>query len=215
MSLINKLHHPFTAIISGPSSSGKTTLATSIITFKHFIINPTPVHIFVFYNHWQPSFTKLLNRGIVQSFVKGLPTKEAFIKEAEKHKHSLCIIDDGISGMNPDVKLMFTELSHHYNCSIILLVQDLFIGHKDYRTCSYNAKYIFLMKNPRNASQILYLSRQFKPGQSKYVINSYREATKRPYSYLMIDLAQETLEQFRLKSNILPYQFPMKLYIRK
>lgn len=210
-----QLVHPFSAIIAGPSSSGKTTLATSLLRYRNILITPTPTHVFCFYNHWQPMFDKLKQYGIINKFIPGQPSQEVFIEEAEKHPHSLCLIDDGMTGIGPDVKQMFTELSHHYSCSILLLVQDLFVGHKDYRTCSYNAKYIFIMKNPRNASQIRYLARQVNPSNSKYIIEAYKEATKKPFSYLMIDMTQETPEVFRLRSDVLPHQFPPKLYVRK
>jgi len=69
---------------------------------------------------------------------------------------------------------------------------------------SLNAHYMVLFKNPRDASQFAYLARQMYPGFSKFAIEAYKDATREPYSYLLVDLRTEQDEDLRLRTNIFP-----------
>jgi len=70
------------------------------------------------------------------------------------------------------------------------------------RTISLNTHYLFLFKNPRDSQQITTLARQMYPGKSQYLIESYQDATKKPYGYLCIDLKAETPDFLRLRTLI-------------
>ena len=58
------------------------------------------------------------------------------------------------------------------------------------------------LQNPRDASTILTFARQFSPLNPKSLVNIYKHATRKPFSYLLIDLAQDTPDEFRLVANI-------------
>lgn len=94
---------------------------------------------------------------------------------------------------------MFTKYSHHRNISVFFLVQDLF--KKNNRTLTLNAQYMFLFKNPRDKLFIDNLARQAFPGKVKQVREVYENVTKEPYSFLMLDMRQETDERCRLVEN--------------
>jgi len=61
-----------------------------------------------------------------------------------------------------------------------------------------------LFKNPRDASQFANLARQMYPKRSQFAIEPYKDATKVPYSYLLIDLRPEQDDDLRLRTNIFP-----------
>ena len=61
-----------------------------------------------------------------------------------------------------------------------------------------------LFKNPRDASQFANLARQMFPQQSSYAVEAYKDATREPYSYLLVDLRPEQDEDLRLRTNIFP-----------
>jgi len=42
------------------------------------------------------------------------------------------------------------------------------------------------------------------PGFSKFAIEAYKDATREPYSYLLVDLRTEQDEDMRLRTNIFP-----------
>ena len=48
------------------------------------------------------------------------------------------------------------------------------------------------------------LARQMYPKNVYYLLESYNDATKRPYGYLLLDLHQLTLADMRLQKSILP-----------
>ena len=86
--------------------------------------------------------------------------------------------------------------------SIIYIVQNLFSKNKEHRTITLNCHYIVIFKNPRDASQIIRLASQMFPRQTQYMLEAYKMATEQPYSYLFIDLKQDTPDHMRLRSNI-------------
>ena len=65
-----------------------------------------------------------------------------------------------------------------------------------------NTQYIVLFKNPRDALQVATLGRQMYPGYSNFLVEAFKDATERPHGYLLIDLHPETLEKFRIRTNI-------------
>ena len=66
-----------------------------------------------------------------------------------------------------------------------------------------NSQYLVLFKNPRDKQQIAVLARQMYPHNSQYFMKIFEEATKKPYGHLVVDLKQDTPDQYRLKSNVI------------
>ena len=50
--------------------------------------------------------------------------------------------------------------------------------------------------------QVSTLGRQMYPGNGKFLVEAFKMATEKPYGYLLIDLRADTLEKYRLRSNI-------------
>ena len=84
------------------------------------------------------------------------------------------------------------------------LTQNLFPPGKQSRTISLNSHYMIVFKNPRDSLGISTLARQMYPNNTKYLLESFQDATKKPYGYLLLDLHQLTTENMRLRTNILP-----------
>jgi len=61
-----------------------------------------------------------------------------------------------------------------------------------------------LFKNTRDASQFAHLARQMYPNKSQFAVEADKDATREPYSYLLIDLRPEQDETLRLRSNVFP-----------
>ena len=71
------------------------------------------------------------------------------------------------------------------------------------KTISRNAHYIIEFKNPRDQLVVRILTQQAFPQEFKDVLNVYRDATERPYGYLMFDLHPNPSDHERLKTNLL------------
>ncbi|MPV02350.1 hypothetical protein FVA96_24470 [Escherichia coli] len=123
-------------------------------------------------------------------------------------KNNLLIIDDLMNdaGNNIEVQNVFTKYVHHRNLSCIYLVQNVFIQGKSSRTISLNTNYLILFKNPRDKYQITLLARQMFPGNTKYFLEAFNDATQQSYGYLLIDYKALTPEHLRLRTALLSDQ---------
>ena len=110
------------------------------------------------------------------------------------------------AGEDSEVSELFTKGSHHRNLSVVFITQNLFHQGKKMRTISLNAHYFVLFKNPRDAGQIRHLASQLFPGQTKYLIDAYKQATSKPHGYLLLDLTQSTPDNRRVLSDVLPHE---------
>lgn len=72
-----------------------------------------------------------------------------------------------------------------------------------YATISLNTNYLTLFNNPRDKYQISVLGRQMFPGNTKYFLEAFNDATSTPYGYLLIDYKSKTPDYLRLRTNLL------------
>jgi len=176
------------------------------------MIEPVPAKIYWSYTEWQKAYDDVLIKTSTVKFIEGLPSFEEL--KDDKLIPKLLILDDMMQEMKSDSRLneLFTRGSHHWNLSIIHIVQNLFFD--GIRTSRINAQYLILMKNPSDRLQIKNLGRQLFPG-SKHFEEAFTDATSKPYGYLLIDLTQTIPENMRLRSNIFPDKDEMVVYIPK
>ena len=190
------LRHPFTASLAGPSGCGKTQFTLKLLERKFEMINPTPSRIVWCYGIFQRQFSEV--KGV--EFREGVPKMDEF----DGVSRTLLVLDDLMHEVNDEVSRLFTKGSHHKNLSVLFLTQNLFRASRHGRTMNLNTHYLVLFKNPRDASQIAFLSRQMYPGKGKFLVEAFRDATAKPYGYLFIDLKPETDERLRIRTNIFP-----------
>jgi len=168
-----------------------------LIDNAHVMIEPPPSRIVYCYGEYQQLFA---NYSHVVDFRRGLPDLQDF----DGSEPVLLILDDLMNETDETVANLFTKGSHHRNVSVVFLVQNLFHKNKHVRTISLNAHYMILFKNPRDASQFASLARQMYPNRSAFAVDAYKDATRLPYSYLLIDLRPEQDDDLRLRTNIFP-----------
>lgn len=99
---------------------------------------------------------------------------------------------------------LFTVKCHHYNITVLFLVQNVFPPGKYARTLSLNAHYICLFATKRDALQIQSLGRQISPGQNAYFMEAYHDATTEAFGYLLCNLHPRTDKLFQLSTHIFP-----------
>ena len=114
----------------------------------------------------------------------------------------LLIINDLMSETDTRVTKIFSKGSHHLNCSMIYISQNLFINGKENWNISLNTHFLVLFKNPRDSAQIVHLDRQIFPDAIKYFKESFADATSLPYCYLLVDLRTTTPDLLRLHMDI-------------
>jgi hypothetical protein len=150
--------------------------------------------------HWFYGIVKPNVKNVI--FHKGLEDKWSDIIA---HRDIVVIDDLFVEGAkNDELTNAFTRLAHHRGCTLIYITQNLFQQSRDSRTRALNTHYLILTKNPRDQLTISILSRQMYPDNSHFLTHAYRDATKEPFSYLLIDLRQETPNHIRVRTGIFP-----------
>ena len=197
-----KLIHPSNILISGPTGSGKTQFVSRLLRTRN--LEPFPSRILYLYTEWQQGYEELLERLPEITFQRGFPDK--LIDTFSANQNNLLILDDQMSkaGDTKDLADLFTKGSHHRNLTIIYIVQNLFDKSKSMRTASLNSQYLVLFKSPRDKTIVQHLGNQMYPKNTKFLVDAFEDATQVPYGYLLLDLRQDTPEDMRVRSNILP-----------
>jgi hypothetical protein len=202
-----RLKHPFTCVVARPSSSGKTQFVFRLIRHAERLVDPPPEKIVYCYGEFQPSFLEFSQ----VEFHEGLPDVGSF----DGRSRVLLIIDDLMNEADQNVCNLFTKLSHHRNVSVVFVTQNLFHRNRHVRTMNLNTHYVVLFKNPRDAGQVAIMARQMYPRKSNFVVEAFRDATREPYGYLLIDLKPETDDRYRFRTNIFPDDERQYAYVSK
>lgn len=196
-----RLQGPFTMLIAGPTSCGKSVLVFKIIENVQELITPTTDNITYCYSQWQEGFEKLKSKV---TFHEGLMSREdLFSSNRDTSQHMLLIIDDLLDPeYAPLVRDLFIKGSHHLNMSVVFITQNLFIPNKDYRTLSLNAHYVIVFKNPRDMSQIRHLGQQAFPSYPGFLTLVYNNETQEKHSYIVVDFKQGTPDNLRVRNSV-------------
>ncbi len=195
---------PANYYICGQSQSGKSHLVRSMLDNLEELFYPVPTKILYCYGEHQKEFDDLSQKLPNIEFVDGFPND--LYASVEGHNKSLVILDDLMSQCSNDTRVsdLFTRGSHHRGISVFFLTQNLFPPGKLSRTISLNSHYMIVFRNPRDSLGISTLAKQVFPHRVNYLLDSFRDATSKPYGYLLIDCHQLTPENMRLRTNILP-----------
>ena len=114
-------------------------------------------------------------------------------------------VDDLMDEGSHDKRVLdlFTKHSHHQNVTVLYLCQDMFPVGKYAKSISRNAHYIVAFKNPRDQLGVRNVLLQSFPTTWKDSLETFHEATTRPYGYLVLDLHPASSDQQRLLSHLL------------
>lgn len=215
-----RFKNPCSFILAGSTKSGKTTFTLKLLRNIETLFQDSRCkqNVVYFYKKWQDAFDSFQKENIVGQWENVLPTEDRVNELTIRYKNkggSVLIIDDFAQELTVDIVKLFTVLSHHTNSVVILLTQNIFPKKNLFRDISLNSTYIVLFKNPRDKSQISNFAKQFAPGKNGYIVEAFREATKRAYSYLLFDFEQNTPESIRVRSQVLPEEKPMVVWLPK
>ena len=200
--------HPFTCIVAGPTKVGKTECVKRFILLKESLMFPTPVKVIWCYTEWQSAYEDLV--GV--EWCEGVPDL-AQLKE-DKSQPKLLVLDDLMDTLKKDSRLtqLFIKGAHHWNVSIIHICQALFF--EGLRTARLNAHYLVLMKSPSDKLPIANLAKQVYPGQTKFFMEAYNDATSQRFGYLILNLSPTAEDNKRLLTNIFNLEY-CTVYIPK
>lgn len=199
--------HPFTCIVAGPTMCGKSVFVKRFLNNLSHVCNVRFDRILFYYGEWQNSYRDEFrvdggSRSILE-FKEGLPQPSDYSLDNEKRK--LIVLDDLMRESSGSVVLdLFTKGCHHKNISVIFITQNIFHKGSHQRDLSLNSNYIVLFKNPRDRAQIQHLARQVFPENPRFLQEAYLDACRPAHGYLLLDLKQDTPDEFRFRTCIFP-----------
>lgn len=199
--------HPSRWIIYGPSQSGKTTFVDNLMKRSEELFGISFEKKILCCDY--PPGDKFKSFEVVDN----IEDEKLFLLKA--NESSVVILDDQMNKAVNDelVSDYFTKHSHHLNSTVIFITQNLFPKSKFMRNIYLNTSYIVLMKNPVELLQIQILSNRISiKGERDKLIKAYNEATIEPYSYIIVDLNQETPKNLRYRSHIFNDNFKQTVY---
>ena len=218
---------PFNCIIAGPTGSGKSNLLKSFLKYRSILCNVKFEKVILFYSMWQSIYDEMKELKIVDDFIEDIPSTDELLTMINQVKnfdsidppHQLLIFDDLLMNITQRkdnlVSLLATVFGHHKNLSLIFISQLLFKpGDIKYNILSENIHYLFFMKSPRNSSKIIHLAKQISPYDISFIVESYKNATKEGYSYIMFDFHQTTDDDLKIRSNIFPNEKTITVYTK-
>lgn len=197
--------HPFTLLLAGGTSSGKSTITFRIIKHRYDIISERIDKVLYCVPRGHSiEIPQFIEKDKHVIFHDGIPDFEE-----TQLNNCIVVLDDLMDSVDGNTMSLFSRVSHHRKISVLLLAQNLFLGtNKFFRTISLNCHYIIATKNPRDKKQISTLSSQLFPENVQFVKQAFFDATREPYSYLLFDISQKTPDELRFRTNIFPDDMP-------
>lgn len=205
--------HPFRAILSGRSGSGKSNLLINLLIQKHFyknyfhfifLISPTAGKLddsFIALKKSKPkSKIAIINDLNPDTIENIMETNKEIIEEKGVHKapRILIVYDDVVSHKKFMNSRSFTQsfiASRHYNASVIICTQRY---NSVPRVARLQANAIFFFKGSNSETEIL--SEEFCPPSfsKKEFLAVIDYAVKEPYNFLFInDTCKEHRHKYR------------------
>ena len=88
------------------------------------------------------------------------------------------------------------------------MLSQMLLERGDYKlnALNENVHYLSLLKSPRNPLTVMNSAKQVSPYHNKFIVQGYREATSKAFTYILFDFHHSTPERVRLRSKIFPSQ---------
>ena len=183
-----RLKAPFSALVAGPSMSGKTHFVVRLLENWSNLVDTKLDHIVWCYGQKTNILEDLQRKYAGKiSLVEGLP--EDIEKYLESGKNTLLVLDDSQSDVceSQQVADIFTKKCHHMGVCTVVIFQNLFCEGKHRKTIYRNATYLILFNSPLDHSLAYSLARKIYPNKSSLFLDIFKRATQMPYGYLFID----------------------------
>ncbi|CAG2234492.1 unnamed protein product [Mytilus edulis] len=199
---------PCTFMISGATQSGKTTFVMKLLKHASAMFKTPPVQTVYCYTEFQPVFDQA--EKTIPNFIlhEGFPTRSDLMEWTNPDKHTLLVLDDmmRLISKSDEALHLATALSHHRNCSVIFITQNLFEKGTHFRSISLNTHIFVLMANNRDKKKLIAFASQAFPGETKYFKDAYDKAIScvSVGGYLVCDLSPYTNKKYRLRTSIFP-----------
>ena len=167
------------------------------------MVIPTPRKVVYVHNHSPPDLPPELTSLV--EFRREVQ-EEDLTPQKLGNQPAMLILDDVFHNLSDRFCYnLFTSISHHANCSILMVLQHLFMKTRVMRVLSTNAHVTTLFRSPRDMLSLRYLNSQMYPGSPKYLTWAFQDATlNEPYSSLDIDCSPQSDDVTRVRKSSFP-----------
>jgi hypothetical protein len=198
--------------VVGPTNSGKTVFIIKLIEAGPEIFDIKPKKVFWCYGHETAAHDLMVKKNFnMIDCSDSLPEKFDFVTP-----DSIVVLDDLMLDTltSKVVTQLYIRGAHHTPCFVISTQHNLFPG-KQARNRYLNTQYHVLFANPADQGQIQHLARQMFPDRKASIEQAYRDVCTKPHGYLLLDNHPQTPLPFKVRTNILPMEKPMVVYVDK
>ena len=205
------IRHPFTQLIVGPTSCGKTHYVQRFLQNLQYMVDPIPTKIIVIFKHWQPAYESM---GKEIDFRKEIQLED-LTKDALDHQKTILILDDVFADLSDHFLYeVYTNISHHNSVSVICLLNFLFMKTKVMRLLATNSHVTTLFKSPRDMLSISLLNTHMFPQKPGFLTYAISDATKNEkYSSLTIDCSPHAEDITRVRKTAFPGDEKVIIYL--
>lgn len=214
-SVTMKFKTPTSFAVIGGTMSGKTHWVWNLLKGASESFEVPPCKIVYCYLEDQPVVNDMQATLPEFTTYRGLPTREEIREWALDSTHTVMILDDMIHLVtkSPDALHLFQTIVSHANITAFLLSQNLYPPGVYAKSILLNCQHVVLFKNVRDNRQIVTFGSQVFTGRSKFWMDAYARAVRRPYGYILVDLTNHCPEDRRLRTNILPEEGETVVYL--
>jgi hypothetical protein len=173
---------------------GKTQLVLYLLQNADICMTTLPTEIVICYSCDQPFYDEFKQLDFPIILHKGVPKHDP--------KPGSLILFDDLQSEADKIVPYFIKLAHHCSVSVIYLTQNIFL--KQNRDITLNSNYIIMFGSWRDKKQISTLASQIEPNNSKWIVKSYKNATKHAFTYILFDFTPTTIEEYRIRDSVIP-----------
>lgn len=198
-----RIHVPATILIVGGTGTGKSEFLLKLIDNSDDIFDMPLKKVIWCYGI---STKKLADLEQDDRFIlnEGLPDTSLIDQVVGMEGDGcLLVLDDLASELKKEPELfanLYSRISHHRCISVVTILQNLFSVP---RTARLNSSYLCILKTTSDMNFLFSLGRQlFDKDHYRSFIEAYKDATQKPFGYLLLDLHTRTHDDCRLLTDI-------------
>lgn len=182
-----KLISPFACFVAGMTGSGKSVSVCSWLRHSEKVFRTKFRKIYYFFGSTHQTIFNDKSLKHVH-FSGDLNLLKKIIQKKHEQPGILVVLDDlmNLSGSEEVIQNLYTKGSHHFNISVINIIQNIFFQSKNFVTLKENTQYIFL-KQHLNENKLKLLAYTIGV-ETAELMEAYRESiNKNRYQGILID----------------------------
>lgn len=187
-----KFKTPTSFAVIGGTMSGKTHFVWKLLKQGDEMFDVPPSKIIYYYMEDQPIVDEM--KSTLDNFdtYRGLPSREEIKEWSEDYPNPVIILHDMIhlvtTCKSADALHLFQTMVSHSKLTVFLLSKNLYPPGIYATSILLNCQNVVLFKNVRDNRQIITFGSQVFTGRSKFWMDAYARAVRRPYGYILVDL---------------------------